>query len=215
MADWNKYFTLNNIVALILGIIGLIWLIYGIWRNSKIGKINSWPKTNATIIGAVAQSTSDKNTLVDPAHISIANNSAKYIPKVTYQYHVGNMIYKSNSLVYSGAHSYNAQDTVAIMSKLVPGTVVPIYYNPDNLGESYIYNNITSYTNIIIGLILLLLAGYLAYRHNWSKQRTVTTTTTRKTMDEVSPNFTEYDRSVSRNGTTTTTIRNRSRPTAY
>lgn len=202
MANWGEYFTVNNIVALILGIIGLVWLIHGIWRNSKINKINSWPKINARIIGAVAQLASDKNVLVDPKNIQIVDNSAKYIPNVTYEYQIGNMMYKSSSIVYDGEKSYSATDTKMIMDKLIVGSVIPIYYDPNNFSESYIYNNTHSYIGIIIGIILIVIAAYLGYRHNSNVKNVFNKKTKKKTMDQINPNVTDalQNRGKSRSG---------------
>lgn len=193
----KEYFTVYNIIAIILAVIGLIWVIYGIWRNSKINKINSWPKTNARIIGSVLQPSNDKSVMIDPTNIAVINKSLRYIPRVTYEYTIGNTLYQSNSVVYSGQHTYDANAIAHIMSKLMPGSVIPIFYNPNNFSESYIYNGVSSYTSIGIGLILLLLAAYLAYYHkNLNKYKSndaivVNKPRKRKEINEVSPKFTE------------------------
>ena len=191
MSKFCDYLTINNIVAIILGVIGLIWVIYSIWRNRKISNINSWPKTNARIISAVAQSDNNKKIMVDTRNISQVDPSAKYIPIVTYEYRVGDMVYQSHSIIYSSAHSYSANDIAMIMNGLIPGSTIPVYYNPNNASESYIYNGITNYTNMIIGLVLLLIAIYLGYYHGKSRNPL---TGSKKQMDEIEPNFTEIDR---------------------
>ncbi len=196
MTNFKSYFTLNNIVALIIGIVGLVWLIQGLYRNMKINNINSWPNINATIIGAAIYPTNNKNMAIDPKNIHQLNNSTKYIPKVTYEYQLGNIAYQSNSIIYSGPESFNAADIKALMSNLVPGATIPIYYSPNNFNESYIYNGITNNTPIIIGIILILIAIYLGYYHNFSNkqsyQKNIKNKKT-KSMGEINPNFTDMD----------------------
>jgi len=210
--------TINNIVAIILGIVGLIWLLHGLWRNWKINRISTWPKANATVLNAVAKpANSNAGTMyMDPRNIVAAtNSSAKYEPIVFYRYRVGNRDYQSENVIYSGANSYNALETKNIFGQIQTGGTIPVYYNPNNPSESYIYNGTKSYTGIVIGIILLLLAAYLGYYHNLSKHRKMTTTMTIETnkkpsnmvnsklTDMTVPNLTDYDISVTnpKNGT--------------
>ena len=205
MADFGAHMTVNNIVALILGIIGLIWLIHGLWRNWKINKISTWPKTNAVVLNAVAEPANNNagNVYIDPSTIiATTNDNAQYIPRVVYRYRVGNRDYQSTNVVYSGAKSYNALDIKTLLGQVYPGATIPIYYNPNNHAESYIYNGNKSWTGVIIGLALLLIAAYLAHRNH--KNQTVTTVTQ---MTDASPSLTDIDIST-RNGniTRTTTV---------
>lgn len=191
MANFGDFSTINNIVAIILGIIGLIWLIYGIWRNRKINQIRSWPKTNAVVLNAVAEpaNASAGNTYIDPRYIvATVNSPAQYIPIIIYRYNVGGKEFRSNNVVFSGPRSYNALDIKTIMGQIYPGSVIPVFYNPNNPAESYIYNGSPSYLQIIIGIILLLIAAYLAYHNHSQKKYTLTKTTTRtRTMEPNSP----------------------------
>ncbi|XWV24655.1 hypothetical protein QJ856_gp1129 [Tupanvirus deep ocean] len=216
MTDLGDYMTVSNIVAIILGIIGLIWLIYGLWRNWKINKISTWPKTNAFVLNSVAEPANNAagNTYVDPRYIiATTDNKAQYIPKVTYRYRVGNREYQSNHVVYSGSRSYNAVDIKTLLGQVHAGATIPIFYNPNNPNESYIYNGTSSYTGVIIGLVLLLIAGYLGYYHNY-KNKTITTTDvpvtgTRTSItrnnDLASPNLTDIDATTRRNTVTRNT----------
>lgn len=159
--------TIGNIVAIILAIVGLVWLVHNIWRNYKINNINHWPKTNATIITSLAEPVGQGS-----------NN--QFVPKVVYSYTANGRTYISDNVVYSGSRSYNAVDTRKIMSQLTPNSSVPVYYNPKDPKESYIYNGNKTYSGIVIGIILLLIAAYLGYYHNKDK---ITTTITKKQRD--------------------------------
>ncbi len=65
-----SFWTLDNIIVLILAIVGLIWLINGLWKNWKIRNIRSWPKADATIISSVAQpADGSSSAFVDPRFI--------------------------------------------------------------------------------------------------------------------------------------------------
>ncbi|XWV25892.1 hypothetical protein QJ857_gp1189 [Tupanvirus soda lake] len=214
MTDLGDYMTVNNIVAIILGIIGLIWLIYGLWRNWKINKISTWPKTNAFVLNSVAEPANNAagNTYVDPRYIiATTDNKAQYIPKVTYRYRVANKEYQSNNVVYSGSRSYNAVDIKTLLGQVYAGATIPIFYNPNNPNESYIYNGTTSYTGIIIGLVLLLIAAYLGYYHNYKNRNITTTSVTEnrssvtRSNDLASPNLTDIDAATRRNTITRNT----------
>ena len=38
MTNFSNHFTNNNIIAIIIGIIGLIWLIHGLWTHQNLPK---------------------------------------------------------------------------------------------------------------------------------------------------------------------------------
>ena len=159
-----------NIVAIILGIIGLIWLIYALWRNSRVNQIRSWPKTSATVVNvfAVPANSAAGNRYVDPQSIVVANNKARFTPHVLYTYIVKGKEYQSTNVIYSGANSYSATEIKTILGQITPGETIQVYYNPGKPTQSYIYNGSNNYTGVVIGILLLLLAGYLWY-HQYKK----------------------------------------------
>jgi hypothetical protein len=172
MSNIGSYATVNNIVAAILVIVGLIWIIHSLWRNWKICRINTWPKTNAFVLNAMAAPANQSagNTYVDPKYITpTINDSARYIPIIIYRYRIGDRDYQSDKVVYSGPKSYSTFDTKTIMGNISNGSIIPIYYNPRNPKESYIYVGTTNYLGIIIGIVLILIAIYIGYRGNFNK----------------------------------------------
>lgn len=185
MSFFEDHPTVISIIAIILGIIGLVWLIYGIWRNVKIRDISEWPKTNAFVLNSIIEPANRAagSTYIEPRNFVVTkkNSSAQYIPKVAYRYNVDGRDYQSFNVVFSGQKTYNALDTKTIIGQIYPGSIISVYYNPNKPSESYIYNSNTSYINIIIGVILLLLAIYLLYRHV-PKSKYVTSTSV-KTSD--------------------------------
>lgn len=202
MADFTKNLDINKIIALILGIIGLILLILGLWKNWKINSISSWPKTNAVVLNAVAQPANSAagTTYLDPRFIvATTDDKAQYVPQVVYRYKVGDKEYQSDSVIYAGNKSYNALDTKTLIGQMHPGSVINVYYNPKNNKESYIYVGNNNYTNVIIGLILLLVAFYLFYR-NLAKEKKLQTTTYKSITDVNSPSLTDLDPAI-RNAT--------------
>ena len=164
----NYNFDVYNIIAAILAIVGLIWLIYTLWINLKIGRIRSWPKTNAVIINSIIEPANNAagNIYLDPTNIIAANNNARYMPRVFYKYTVNGKEYQSNNLVYAGSRSYTATEVKVMLDGLSPGSTVPVFYDSNQPSEAYIYNGKSSYTGIISGIILLLLAGYIMYYRN-------------------------------------------------
>lgn len=184
--------TVNNIVALILGIVGIVWIFYGIWRNLKINRISSWPKTNALVLNSVAEPANSEagNTYVEPRYIiATTDDQARYIPKVTYKYTVNKTEYQSNNVVYAGEKSYSAIDIKTMLGLITPGSTIPVYYNPGDPSESYIYNGLHSYTGIIIGAVLLALSGFLSYFGSAIKK------SKSNNSDVASPSLTEIENS--------------------
>jgi hypothetical protein len=167
MPNWGCYFTVNNIIALIIAIVGMIWIIHAIWRNWKIGRISAWSKTDALVLTALVApaNLSADNMYIDPKYIiPTVDNSARYVPIVVYRYSVGGHNYQSNSVVYSGPSSYSALDTKTIMRNITTGATISVYYNPHNPSESYIYIGTKNYVSLVLGIILLLIAIYLGYQ---------------------------------------------------
>ena len=195
MADLKRHLNIANIIAIILGIIGLVWLIYTIWRNWKINSIRSWPKTDAMVINVAAQPSNKNagNTYIDPnAIIVTTGDNAQYIPRILYRYRVGGREFQSNNLVYSGSDSYNAYQTKMLIGQLTPGATIPVFYNPNNHAEAYVYNGLHNYWGIVGGIILLLIAAFIAH-HHMNKVKTS------KTTIDYSPSLTDIDESMKGN----------------
>lgn len=193
MVYWKDYLTIQNIVVVILAIIGLVWLISALWRNWKIGRINNWPKTNATVINSVVEPeevTRSGLAYLDPRYLSAATDtSTKYIPRILYRYTINGQEYQSNDVMYGGDQAFNALDIKTIMGNIGPGSTILVYYNPNDLNESYVLNGTQNYMGVLIGLALLAIAAAIGYNHNISKIKRDYTTTT-QSMDYTTPSLT-------------------------
>lgn len=192
----EKYFNVRSIISIILAIVGLVWLINTIWRNMKLNRVKSWPKANATVVlSSVIPSNHIAGTApLNPQTITIANNNLTYTPNVVYSYTVNGKEYKSEKVLYIGNPSYNARDIVNLMTQLRQGATVPVYYNPENPTEAFVFNVKPSYTGIIGGIILLLLAAFIG-REQYFTNDTGTGNdlfSTKKTYLET-PNLSETD----------------------
>lgn len=166
MANFEKLVNVSNIIALILAIIGLVFLFHNIWKNSKVNNISRWPKTNAYVLNIVAEPANGAagNTYVDPRNIVITKNSnAEYIPRISYRYRVDNKDYESGNFIYDGKYSYNAYDTKALMEPIQPRSTISVYYNPKNHSESYVYPGTQSWMGVWTGIILLIISAVLFY----------------------------------------------------
>lgn len=169
MESLKDYFTTHNLIAVILGIVGLVWLVHTVWKNMKINKISTWPKINATVVNALVEpaNKSAGNTYIDPKFIvATVDGSAQYIPVVLYTYRVGGKEYQSKNFSYYGPQTYNALDMKTMMGPFYPGATIQVFYNPSNPAESYVYNGKVDHTGVVLSVILLLIAAYIAYRHN-------------------------------------------------
>lgn len=166
MAEVKKM-TVSSIVAIILAIIGLIFLIIGIWRNWKVRSIRSWPKTNAYVINSVAEPVNDQAGDVyvrASSIIPVVDSKAEYVPRVTYRYRIRNKDYISNNVVYSGKDKYNSYEINVLLGQIETGSTIPVYYDPNDHSESYIYYGDMSYGNITIGIIMLIIAALIFFK---------------------------------------------------
>lgn len=160
----KDYMTVGGIIAIILLIIGIILLINNLWVNWKINKINSWPKTNATVLTSFAKPAfgNRDNVFIDPNQIVVVTgNGDKYVPHVEYVYHANGQEFASKKVVYGGSRSYDGQTTKDMLSNMTPGSTISVFYNPSNPSESYIYVGDHKYWNSIIGIILIIIALFL------------------------------------------------------
>src|SRR5690625_2656645 len=155
--------TLTSIAALILAIVGIIWLIKDIHHNVKVNQIKKWPKVQANVIAAwaVPANSAAGNIPINPSNPQVTNTSAKYKPKVNYVYQVNGRRYSSHNFAYDSDNSYNSYEINQLMDGIEPNSTIRVYYNPSKPSESYIYNGTTSYTGIVISIIMLFLAAYL------------------------------------------------------
>lgn len=167
MANYKKHATVATVAAMIFFILGLIWIIYGVWGNMKIRRIAGWPKANGTVIVSSAEPYNlfSTRTILDPSSISMIGNEALYSPKVQYKYQVGGREYLSDNLTYRGYYVHNALETRAILAAYRPGAAISVYYNPSNHSEAYINNGRLYYAGIWLGLFCWLIAAILSYHH--------------------------------------------------
>jgi uncharacterized membrane protein len=160
--DTKVVFTIKNIVAVILLIIGLVIAIMGSWRKWKINNISKWPKTDATIVGFLLEpeNTSAGRDLIRPNQIDLTiDNDAEYNPQVVYTYRVRGVQYRSTNFMYNMMDSLSALEAKQLTTGLTQGATVPVFYNPNNPSEAYIYNGTSSWWYVVIGIVLVLIAG--------------------------------------------------------
>lgn len=170
--NFNDFFTAHNIVAVVLLIIGIIWLIIALLRNYKINSIARWPRTNAVVLNS-ALATSGHGFLNFGSSNTLFGNVNKqiYYPKVLYQYNINGNNYQSTNVSYANTTQFNAVEINAIMLALAKGNTVSVAYNPNNYAESYIFNGTKSNSGIFWGIFLILVALALGYYHNMVQRK--------------------------------------------
>ena len=149
------------IIGGILALVGLGWLLWSIWANWKSSQVRNWPRTNATVVSAAAESVDlGPNQLIDPETIQVVNNNSTYKAHVVYRYEVMGRATTSNNFMY-GKEYFNAQEIRTLLAPLRPGSTITVMYNPDNHDEAYVYDaNRTNWTGVWGGIVLIL-AGLL------------------------------------------------------
>lgn len=169
-----EYITIHNIIAIIIGIVGLSMIIYGAWRNSHINKACRWPSVQATVEWTSLETTNflgsrrpvdltTNNQGVNSLMLISTNDQNMYAPKIIYQYTVNGNTYHSDNIMYHDTKIFGITNTKRMLANLNQGKKIIIHYNPLNPAESYIYNGNISYYGIIGGIILLLIASYMGY----------------------------------------------------
>lgn len=156
----------NIIVAIILAIIGIVWIIATIVTNGKLNSATGWYLTNATITNSVAQPVIQATdyTSVQASQIQLNNTTSSYIPRIVYTYTINGKNYQSNQVFYGVEQILNSSQIIPFMDKYRVGTTIPIYYNPANPQQAYIILSAhASYWGIILGIILILIAIWLYY----------------------------------------------------
>lgn len=178
MKQFMDYFTLNNIIAVIIGVIAIVWLFCSIWRNYKIRQIASWPTVHATVVRIVIATDIHihKIETSDDAKRMIAKlkTGSVYYPSISYKYVVGGEEYKSSNMSFTPINPHSSEAIKMMMRNIVPGSKMMIRYNPAKPSEAYIYTSEPSYMGVILSLLLLLLAATIAYYPKMAKQKKMT-----------------------------------------
>jgi len=159
----TNFWSLNNVVGLILAIIGVAWLIYSIIEISRQEAVERWPKT----IGTVVSSAIEEPVTVNQTPSAVLNPDVRlYTPYVLYQYTVNDVKYESNTFYLAYKRKFNGIEIQKMMESYRKGDPITIHYNPNNVSESYIYGGIKSYFGIFWSVILILIALALGFQHN-------------------------------------------------
>jgi hypothetical protein len=168
MTNWKNLWSVQGIVALILGILGLIWLINALYRSYKISQINNWPKVDAVVVTSLARPANAGTgaQYIDPENLTVTTGSTdRFVPVITYNYTVGGKDYQSGNVIVNPARSYSALDTKNLIGSLRPNSRISVYYNPRNPAEAYIYNATTSnWWAILISALMTAIGIYLGYK---------------------------------------------------
>lgn len=106
---------------------GLCLIPYLFYKQHYEEKMSKWPKANATIIDAEIVSFRRKH------------EKTKYKNNLIYKYSINGITYTNKRIIYAGkSPEWDSQSDAA---KHLPevGSVVSVYFNPDQLDESVIY----------------------------------------------------------------------------
>ena len=170
----NKH-SFVNIISFILIILGIVLIVYNLWTNYRANAVKSWARVQATVISAFAAPANQQagQAYLDPRQmIAYERDPARYKPYVVYSYQIGDRNYQSSSVAYGdGRNTYNSLEIKTLMSQIIPGNTIMIYVDPSNPRNAYIYTRDTNYWGSVLGLILLLIGGFLLYRSKNSWKR--------------------------------------------
>jgi uncharacterized membrane protein len=156
----KKLFSLKNLVAIVILIIGLILVIYGSYKKWKVSQVSQWPQVRARVLNAVAEPVNSEagTQFVQVQDLPLdVDSPARYMPRVSYSYRTAGKTYNSESFIYNEKSSYTAQEMRALLNPLQGGTTLAMY-NPSDASESYMYYEGASWLTPILGVIFIIIA---------------------------------------------------------
>lgn len=157
----------NIILALACALGAILAYYFRIKKYNRALEQVKFPTTSGQIIQSEIQSQTNTSRNDD----GTTDEYITYQPKVKYSYTVNGNNYEGNKIEVLDIQNFNSQKKAEeYISNYTQGTVVNVYYNPENPNESFLDNTIQT-KKIDFGtglLIVILLAGaiYILFSKN-------------------------------------------------
>jgi hypothetical protein len=157
--------TVLSVIGMIIGIIGLIWLIVSIWNMATFSE-SKFGTTTGFVINAVVKplNSAAGKVYLNPSDVPLVGNSdARYAPEVIYAYRVGDNNYKSTNFMYGGKNSFTAAEIRALMANVYVNSQVNVRYELKHPEKAYLHIGKPSYNNIWYSIGLLIIGALLVH----------------------------------------------------
>ena len=181
-------------IAIIIGIVGLIWFLREVWVLWKVKKIQSWPRVNAVVLMSGTSMEGDGNIFEDIRDIFSGKDN--FVPHIKYKYTVHGIEHISSNITYGGDNKYNKDQIEKFLTVFPKGKEIPVLYNPNDPSESYIFVGDHKYYGLIGSIILLIIAFALGAvsgnGNNKSKSATNKSNSMINQIDQMTKSRTSY-----------------------
>lgn len=165
---------IESAVGLILLIVGMVIVIWNLYKHGKSNSIKGWPKAQGKILSAlVAPADSPVGTeYMRPNQIRpVVGSETSYVPRVSYVYTVSGRTYRGDNFMYNSPDEFNDIQIKALMGRYKIGSEVPVLYNSSNPEESYLYDGDVDWWPFWVGIILVLIAAALGAHGVYLKRK--------------------------------------------
>jgi hypothetical protein len=145
--------TLITAICILIGT-GVIWLGYRSYRKDtrEIESLSRWQKGVAEII--------DTRIEVVRVHGSDGDTETGFMPLANYRFTVGGDEYTGSRVKYSGASFTTQPQASRWQAAHVPGTTVPVSYDPENPSDCALELDTVTRTRAKAILVLCVVAGF-------------------------------------------------------
>jgi hypothetical protein len=154
----QMYFFQVIIVSVILIISGIVFIVGGIGYIDQKSASEQWLSTN----GIVLSSNMSVLSWYEYVHRVGMAPRTSYIPHITYQYTVNNILYTSSNISLENKSSDVKRDTEALIERYQPGQNVTVYYNPTNPTQAILETSASRGQWLLIVGIILIVVGAIS-----------------------------------------------------
>lgn len=154
------------ITGIILGIVGLVILIFIAVKYYNEHRISTWPiYHNIATISDSYMETATGSVTYSMFITSTSIYELYYRTRVSFVYEIGGKKYVGHQLSYFEPWNTNPMYAKNEIKQYKPGTKVNIRINPNNPAEAYIDNKpYANYKLLAIGLFLCIISLYVVYK---------------------------------------------------
>jgi hypothetical protein len=134
-----------GLITILIGAIGVIFLVAGYLVARTPAKSNHWPTTAGQILVAT----------IEQRH---GSEGYTPYPVVLYTYQVEGQTYQGQRIYFGGEVGGSAM--TGVIKKYPVGAQVPVYYNPQNPADAVLERSApTGKVFVLVGVILILVAA--------------------------------------------------------
>ncbi len=158
--DFGEMFNTGTWIPILVSapfvIIALIFAFFWVRARVKAGNARrTWQSTTGRIIASSVE--------IRHGTSSEGGRTTSHYPVIAYEYQVNGQRIYGQRLAFGGEVGYGSRTTAEnIVAKYVPGSNVPVYYNPENPNDAVLEMRAGMASNIM-GCVALFIVAILAF----------------------------------------------------